>query len=118
GYTITIGLGAVLLLGIFVSAFYPAFVLSSFRPILVLKGKFRASKKGVFLRKGLVVGQFAITILLIIGSVVVYRQVRYMSSQELGMNIDHILIVKPPFLNGFDSSFIARENDFKHEVKQ
>jgi len=118
GYSITIGLGAVLLLGIFISAFYPAFILSSFRPILVLKGKFRASKKGVFLRKGLVVGQFAITILLIIGSVVVYRQVRYMSSQELGMNIDHILIVKPPTLTGFDSSFIQRENDFKHEVKQ
>ena len=118
GYSITIGLGAVLLLGIFVSAFYPAFVLSSFRPILVLKGKFRASKKGVFLRKGLVVGQFAITILLIIGSVVVYRQVSYMSSQELGMNIDHILIVKPPALTDFDSSFIQRENDFKHELKQ
>jgi len=118
GYSITIGLGAVLLLGIFVSAFYPAFVLSSFRPILVLKGKFRASKKGVFLRKGLVVGQFAITILLIIGSVVVYRQVRYMSSQELGMNIDHILIVKPPFLTDFDSTFIQRENAFKHEIKQ
>ncbi|HXO74471.1 MAG TPA: FtsX-like permease family protein, partial [Puia sp.] len=118
GYTITIGLGAVLLLGIFVSAFYPAFVLSSFRPILVLKGKFRASKKGVFLRKGLVVGQFAITILLIIGSVVVYRQVRYMSNQELGMNIDHILIVKPPFLSSFDSTFIERENAFKQDLRQ
>ena len=118
GYAITIGLGAVLLLGIFISAFYPAFILSSFRPILVLKGKFRASKKGVFLRKGLVVSQFAITILLITGSVVVYRQVRYMSNQELGMRIDHILIVKPPFLTGFDSAFIQRENVFKQEVKQ
>jgi putative ABC transport system permease protein len=118
GYAITIGLGGVLLLGIFISAFYPAFILSSFRPILVLKGKFRASKRGVVLRKGLVVGQFAITILLIIGSVVVYRQVQYMSSQELGMNIDHILIVRPPTLTGFDSSFIQRENDFKHEIKQ
>src|SRR5260221_1926982 len=85
GYAITIGLGAVLLLGIFISAFYPAFVLSSFRPILVLKGKFRASKKGVILRKGLVVGQFAITILLIIGSVVVYRQGRVFGKQKLGM---------------------------------
>ncbi len=118
GYSITMGLGAVLLLGIFISAFYPAFVLSSFRPILVLKGKFRASKKGVFLRKGLVIGQFAITILLIIGSVVVYRQVRFMSSQELGMNIDHILIVKSPFLTDFDSSFIQHENGFKYELKQ
>jgi putative ABC transport system permease protein len=118
GYSITIGLGSILLLGIFVSAFYPAFVLSSFRPILVLKGKFRASKKGIVLRKGLVIGQFAVTILLIIGSVVVYRQLRYMSNQELGMNIDHMLVVDPPNLTGWDSSFIQRENDFKNEVKQ
>ena len=107
-----------LLAGIFVSAFYPAFVLSSFRPIMVLKGKFRASRKGVILRKGLVIGQFAITILLIIGSVVVYRQVRYMSNQELGMNIDHLVVVKPPMLSDFDSTFIQKENDFKNEVKQ
>jgi putative ABC transport system permease protein len=118
GYTITIGLGALMLLGIFVSAFYPAFVLSSFRPIAVLKGKFRASEKGIVLRKGLVIGQFAITILLISGSVVVYKQITFMSRQELGMNIDHILIVKPPELTQFDSTFIDRENSFKHELKQ
>lgn len=118
GYTITIGLGAILLAGIFVSAFYPAFVLSSFRPILVLKGKFRASKNGVFLRKGLVIGQFAITILLIIGSIVVYRQLRFMSSQDLGMKLDHILVVEPPSLTGWDSTFIQRTNGLKHELKQ
>jgi putative ABC transport system permease protein len=118
GYALSIGLGGLLLAGIFVSAFYPAFVLSSFRPILVLKGKFRASRKGVILRKGLVIGQFAITILLIIGSVVVYRQIRYMSGQELGINIDHIVAVKPPRMTNFDSTFIQRENNFKNEVKQ
>jgi len=118
GYALAIGLGALLLTGIFVSAFYPAFVLSSFRPIMVLKGKFRASKKGVVLRKGLVIGQFAVTILLIIGSVVVYRQIRYMSGQELGINIDHIVAIKPPRLTNFDSTFIQRENNFKNEVKQ
>ena len=117
GYAITLGLGGVLLLGIFISAFYPAFVLSSFRPILVLKGKFRASKKGVALRKSLVIGQFAITILLIIGSTVVYRQLRYMSNQELGMNIDHMLVVDPPHLTRWDSTFIQRENNFKEEIK-
>jgi len=92
--------------------------LSSFRPIMVLKGKFRASKKGVMLRKGLVIGQFAVTILLIIGSVVVYRQIRYMSGQELGINIDHIVAVKPPRMTNFDSSFIQREENFKNEIKQ
>ena len=118
GYLIPIGLGVLLLAGIFVSAFYPAFVLSSFQPIAVLKGKFRASRSGILLRKGLVVGQFAITILLISGSVVVYQQITYMSRQELGMNIDHMLIVKPPVLTGWDSTFIQRENDFKNELKQ
>jgi len=118
GYLIPIGLGVLLLAGFFVSAFYPAFVLSSFQPIAVLKGKFRASRSGILLRKGLVVGQFAITILLISGSVVVYQQITYMSRQELGMNIDHMLIVKPPVLTGWDSTFIQRENDFKNELKQ
>ncbi|HEY6902394.1 MAG TPA: ABC transporter permease, partial [Puia sp.] len=118
GYALPIGLAVLIGAGVFVSAFYPAFVLSAFRPITVLKGKFKASRKGAVLRKGLVVGQFAITILLIIGSVVVYRQIRYMSNQELGMNIDHMLVVKPPFLTGWDSTFIARENTFKNSLRQ
>lgn len=118
GYSITIGLFTLILGGVFISGFYPAFVLSSFRPILVLKGKFSASKKGVVLRKGLVVGQFAITVALIIGAFVVYRQIRYMNQQELGMNINQILIVKPPMLMDFDSSFIVRETSFKEEVKK
>ena len=118
GYTITFGLLGLMLLGIFVSAFYPAFVLSSFRPILVLKGKFSASKKGIILRKGLVVGQFAITVALIIGSLVVYRQIRFMNKQDLGMNIDHILMLKPPMLSNFDSTFIDKENTFTHELSQ
>lgn len=118
GYTITIGLLALILTGIFISGFYPAFVLSSFRPILVLKGKFSTSKKGIVLRKGLVVGQFAITIALIIGSFVVYRQIKFMNAQELGMNIDQILVVKPPILSDFDSGFIARENSLKQEIRK
>jgi putative ABC transport system permease protein len=118
GYTITFGLLGLMLLGIFVSAFYPAFVLSSFRPILVLKGKFSASKKGIILRKGLVVGQFAITVALIVGSLVVYRQIRFMNKQDLGMNIDHILMLQPPMLTGFDSAFIDKENTFTHELSR
>src|SRR6266496_2041495 len=118
GYSITAGLLALMITGIFVSGFYPAFVLSSFRPILVLKGKFSASKKGIVLRKGLVIGQFAITVALIIGSIVVYRQIKYMTDQELGMNIHQVLVIKPPVLNSFDSVFMQTENSFKDEVKQ
>jgi putative ABC transport system permease protein len=118
GYSITVGLFALLFAGIFVSGFYPAFVLSSFRPILVLKGKFSASKTGVILRKGLVVGQFAITVALIIGSLVVYRQIRFMNRQQLGMNIDHVLVVDPPEFTDWDSTFISRMNSFTHELSQ
>ena len=118
GYSVMIGLLLLLLAGIFISAFYPAFVLSSFRPILVLKGKFSASKKGVVLRKGLVIGQFAITIILIIGSFVVYRQIGYMNRQELGMNMDQVLVVKSPQLTNFDSTFISREDNLMHELRQ
>ncbi|MEO6550021.1 MAG: FtsX-like permease family protein, partial [Ferruginibacter sp.] len=118
GYSITAGLLVLLLTGILISGFYPAFVLSSFRPILVLKGKFSSSKKGIVLRKTLVIGQFAITVALIIGSFIVYKQINFMRSQELGMNISQMLIVKPPFLSNFDSTFIARQNNFREELKK
>jgi putative ABC transport system permease protein len=118
GYAISVALITLIVAGIFVSGFYPAFVLSSFKPILVLKGKFTRSGKGILLRKALVIGQFAITVALIVGSVVVYQQIKFMNTQQLGMNINQMLIVKAPSLSSFDSSFIVRENSFKEEVKK
>src|SRR3954454_2487751 len=74
GYIITIAVIAILMAGILGSGFYPAFVLSAFKPISVLKGRFTTSSKGIALRKILFVSQFAITIALIIGSFIVYKQ--------------------------------------------
>ncbi len=88
--------GAFLLLSIVLSGFYPAFVLSSFDPITVLKGSFSHSTKGVFLRKSLVVFQFAITLILLVQTFVVYRQVNFLREQNLGLTIDHTLVVKAP----------------------
>ena len=104
--------------GIFVSGFYPAFVLSSFRPILVLKGKFTSSAKGINLRKTLVTGQFAITVALIIGSFVVYSQMQYISKQKLGIDISQVLVIKPPQLTNWDSSFISKVNSLQEEIKK
>jgi len=118
GYSILIGLISIVIAGIFVSGLYPAFVLSSFKPIAVLKGRFSSSQKGIFFRKALVIGQFTVTIALIIGSLVVMKQIRYMNHKELGFNMDQVLIVKPPTLTNWDSTFITRSNSFKEELKQ
>jgi len=117
GYSILIGLISIIIVGIFVSGLYPAFVLSSFKPIAVLKGKFSSSQKGIFFRKALVIGQFTVTIALIIGSLVVMKQIRYMNHKELGFNMDQVLVVKPPTLTKWDSTFISRTNSFKEELK-
>ncbi|HYK44774.1 MAG TPA: ABC transporter permease [Parafilimonas sp.] len=118
GYDITAAWIVLILGGIFISGLYPAFVLSSFKPILVLKGKFTTSRKGIVLRKGLVIGQFAITVALIIGSMVVYQQIKFVNAQDLGMNISQMLIVRPPELTYWDSTFINHENSFTNELKK
>lgn len=118
GHGIIAGLAILIVLGILVSGLYPALVLSSFKPIQILKGKFLHSGKGVLLRKSLVIGQFAITLVLIIGSFVVYRQVNFMSNQQPGINMDQVLIIKPPVLTAFDSSFAATENAFVNRLQQ
>ncbi|MCE7072192.1 ABC transporter permease [Dyadobacter sp. CY327] len=89
-------LGTFLLLSISLSGFYPAFVLSSFDPAAVLKGQFSRSAKGVFLRKALVVFQFTVTIILLVQTFAVYRQVKFLRQQNLGLNMDHTLVVEAP----------------------
>jgi len=118
GFNVVALLMAIIIAGIFVSGFYPAFVLSSFKPILVLKGKYITSAKGINLRKALVVGQFAITVALIVGSFIVYSQMRFISKQSLGINLSQVLVVRPPQLTNFDSTFIGKENTLQNELKQ
>ena len=76
-----------------VAGIYPALVLSSFRPVMVLKGRFATGTKGILLRKGLVVAQFSISIALIIGTIVVYNQMNYMRSRELGFSKDQMIVM-------------------------
>jgi putative ABC transport system permease protein len=72
---------------------YPAWVLSSFKPITVLKGKFSTSTRGIILRKGLVVAQFTISIALIIATIIVYNQMDHMRKQDLGFNKEQVLVI-------------------------
>jgi len=101
------------LVGSFFSGFYPAIVLSSFKPVEVMKGKLAASSGGIILRKVMVVFQFAASIFLLIGSLTVYRQVSYMEKQNLGINIDQTLVIKPPLAH--IDSFYRSMSAFKNE---
>jgi putative ABC transport system permease protein len=84
---------AALMIG-FIAGIYPAFILSSFDPIVVLKGRFTTSVKGILLRKGLVTVQFAVSIALIIATIVVYKQVNFMRSRDLGFSKDQMLVIQ------------------------
>ncbi|WP_259015960.1 ABC transporter permease [Emticicia fluvialis] len=104
------GLG-LLLVGSVLAGALTAFVLSNFNPIETLKGKLGRQSKGIFLRKALVVSQFSISIMLILGTVLIYRQLHYMQNKDLGMNSHQLLVVKGPEV-GKDSTYGTRKTAF------
>lgn len=108
-----IGLVIVFVSGFLLSGFYPAFVLSNFKPITVLKGKFSGSNSGNNLRKGLVTFQFLASVVLITGTFVVYKQMDFMQSQNLGVNINQKMIIKTPGFSS-DSVRVLKDSYFKN----
>jgi putative ABC transport system permease protein len=80
-----------------VAGIYPSLVLSSFKPVSILKGRFSTGSKGLLLRKSLVVFQFTISIVLITGTIIVYRQLSYMRSQSLGFNKEQTVVINTNF---------------------
>jgi putative ABC transport system permease protein len=107
---------AALVGGAIISGFYPAFMLSNYQPVTVLKGKFTRSAKGSFLRKALVVFQFTASAALISGTLIVSRQIEFMNQADLGINLKNVLVVRAPELAEFDSTFIPRVEAFKNEL--
>ncbi len=107
-----------ILLGTLVSGLYPAIVLSSFKPVSVLKGKFTNSAKGLLLRKGLVTFQFLTTVVLLSVSLAVYFQVQYLSDTDLGINIDNTLVLRSPPGNQSDSIYSSLANTFQNKMAQ
>ncbi len=110
------GFAALFAAGTFLSGLYPSLILSRYHPVAVLKGLFKNSVGGRILRKGLIVGQFAVGIILIAGTMVVYEQLSYMRHQQLGIRIDQTLVLDGPGAIS-DSAYLNSVSAFRNDIR-
>ncbi|MFC2096114.1 ABC transporter permease [Bacteroidota bacterium] len=94
-YVIPLAFGLVLFVSL-LAGFYPSVVLSSFKPVEVIKGKFSAGSAGRNFRLILVVLQYSISVLLIISTLVMYWQLNYMQKKPLGFNSENLIVIQRP----------------------
>ncbi len=109
-----LGAMGVFAIGVLLAGLYPAFVMSGFKPVQVLKGHFQASARGNYLRKGLVIFQFVSSITLIVGTFTVYRQIAFMRDSDLGVTIEQTLVLRGP--NITDSTYVHRFDAFQNDL--
>jgi putative ABC transport system permease protein len=108
--SILAGIGLVTVATGFLAGLYPAVFLSSFRPVRILKGLRGSGSGRAFFRKSLVVVQFALTALLVVGTLVIYGQIRFMKTKSLGFDREHLLYAP------LEGAVLADIESFKHEL--
>ncbi len=105
-----------LVVGSVASGSYVAFVLTRFKPITTIRGKVQANVKGLTLRKSLVVFQFTISVIFIIATAIIYKQLKYMQQENLGMNLNQLLVLQGPTVSSEGQA--ARNVAFKNSLAQ
>jgi putative ABC transport system permease protein len=107
-YHLALLFGVSLITGMF-SGLYPAFSLSAFQPIACLKGRFVSSVQGIRLRRILVISQFLTSFILIVATIVLYKQLHFMQSHELGFRKDHMMAIDFQFDKKAASEFTKNQ---------
>ena len=102
--------------GALISGIYPAFFLSSFKPTTVFKGPQELKIGGMGIRRVLVIVQFSLSLLLIAGTLTVFRQISYMQNYDLGIDIDNTVVLRGPSVT--DSTYTETFNAFRSELLQ
>lgn len=105
-----LGIFGIILLTVTLGGSYPAFFLSRFQPVKVLSGKIRTGMKGAMFRKVLVVFQFSLSVFLILGTLMVYRQVHFLQERDVGYDRNNVITF------GVGSRFVQNRNTIKAEL--
>ncbi|NJB70218.1 putative ABC transport system permease protein [Saonia flava] len=107
-----------ILFGMVLAGLYPAIVLSSYSPAKALKGKIKTSTGGLNVRKGLIVAQFLATIILLVGTIVVTKQINFLQNQPIGTNLNQIIALHGEVVSKeVDSLVISKYNVLESELE-
>ncbi len=115
---ILIGIVVLIFGGSLLSGLYPAFVLTSFKPVIVLKGSFYSRKASFGFRQLLVIFQFTISIILILGTILVVKQLRYMQNQSLGLDVKQTLVLRGPSSSRGENDLANRQELLQTQLEQ